>query len=150
VELIPDGANVLVTDENKVNYVKRVATFRLYEAIKPQMDAFLKGFFSIVPSDLLKIFDNRELELLLSGLPTIDIDDLKENCTYENYTARSKPILFLWAALKELTHDELGEFIQFVTGSSKVPVEGFKGLRGSNGLCKFKIVKVQGGGKRLP
>jgi E3 ubiquitin-protein ligase HUWE1 len=66
------------------------------------MDAFLKGFFSIVPQDLIKIFDNRELELLLSGLPTIDIDDLKDNCTYENYTARSKPILFLWAALKEL------------------------------------------------
>jgi len=57
----------------------------------------MKGFSSIVPTDLLKIFDNKELELLMSGLPTIDIDDLKENTVYEGgYNARSKPVVFLF------------------------------------------------------
>ena len=31
------------------------------------------------------IFDHKELELLISGLPTIDIEDLKENTIYKNY-----------------------------------------------------------------
>ena len=64
----------------------------MYDVIKTQIDAFLKGFNSVLPTDLLKIFDNRELELLISGLPTIDVDDLRDNTVYENYSARSKPI----------------------------------------------------------
>lgn len=59
-----------------------MANYRLYKAISTQIDAFLKGFYSIVPKDLLKIFDNRELELLISGLQVIDIDDLRENTVY--------------------------------------------------------------------
>ena len=46
------------------------------------MDAFCRGFYSIVPKDSIKIFDNRELELLISGLRRIDIDDLRENTIY--------------------------------------------------------------------
>lgn len=45
-----------------------MAHFRLYKAISTQVDAFLSGFYTIVPKDLIKIFDNRELELLISGL----------------------------------------------------------------------------------
>ena len=83
---------------------------------------------------MIKLFDNRELELLISGLQTIDIDDLKENTVYNGYNARSRPVLLLWEVLNELENSERAEFIQFVTGSSKVPIEGFKGLRGPDGL----------------
>ena len=83
---------------------------------------------------MLKIFDNRELELLISGLQVVDIDDLRENTTYEGYTANSKTIQIFWEALRDFDNSERAEFIQFVTGSSKVPVEGFKGLRGQNGI----------------
>lgn len=48
----------------------------------------------------------------------------------------------MWQALQELDNSERAEFIQFVTGSSKVPVEGFKGLRGPNGVCKFNIARI--------
>ncbi len=81
-----------MNDENKWEYVTLVTNFRLYKAISTQVDAFLKGFYSVVPKDLLKMFDNRELELLISGLQNIDIDDLKENTIYMNYTANSKPV----------------------------------------------------------
>lgn len=70
---------------------------------------------------------------MLSGLPTVDIEDLKENVIYKNYSKSSPVILWLWEVLEELKNSERAEFIQFVTASSKVPIEGFKGLRGSNG-----------------
>ena len=95
-ELCEDGANKLVTDENKAEYVRLVANYRLREAVKTQMDAFLKGLFMIIPKDFIKIFDNRELELLISGLVAVDIDDLRENTVYVGYKATSQPVLFFW------------------------------------------------------
>jgi E3 ubiquitin-protein ligase HUWE1 len=134
MDLVPDGHNKLVTDENKEEYVRLVANFKLDKAILEQKNAFLAGFYALVPKDLIKLFDNRELELLISGLQTVDIDDLKENTVYNGYNARSRPVLLLWEVLNELENSERAEFIQFVTGSSKVPIEGFKGLRGPDGL----------------
>ena len=110
-ELVPDGRNKLVTDDNKQEYVRLVANFRLDRAISEQKNAFLAGFYSIVPKDLLKIFDNRELELLISGLQNIDIDDLRENTAYNGYNARSRPVLLLWEVLQELENTERAEFI---------------------------------------
>lgn len=126
--------------------------YRLYESTKTQIDAFLQGFHDLVPKDLIKIFDAKELELMISGLPTIDIDDMKENTIYKNYNAHSKVIQWLWEVLEEFNNSERAEFIQFITGSSKVPVEGFKGLRGVNGVQKIEITKLTTDkpDKRLP
>lgn len=112
IELCENGSNTLVTDQNKLDYVTKVANYRLYGQVRTQIEAFMKGFSSIVPTDLLKIFDNRELELLMSGLPTIDIDDLKENTTYEGgYNPRSKPVTFLFQVLHEYDAKEKSEFL---------------------------------------
>jgi E3 ubiquitin-protein ligase HUWE1 len=78
---------------------------------------------------------------MISGLPTIDIEDLKENTIYKKYNKQSPVIVWLFEILEEFKNTERAEFIQFVTGSSKVPVEGFKALRGNNGPQKFQIVK---------
>jgi len=129
-----------------------VLHYRLYESTKTQIDAFLQGFHDLVPKDLIKIFDAKELELMISGLPTIDIDDMKENTIYKNYNQHSKVIQWLWEVLEEFNNSERAEFIQFITGSSKVPVEGFKGLRGVNGVQKIEITKLTTDkpDKRLP
>lgn len=126
--------------------------YRLYGCIKTQIDAFLQGFHDLVPKDLIKIFDCKELELMISGLPTIDIEDMKENTIYKNYNQHAKVIQWLWEVLEEFNNSERAEFIQFITGSSKVPVEGFKGLRGTNGVQKIEITKLTTDkpDKRLP
>lgn len=82
IELKPDGKNIDVTNDNKFEYCQMVLNYRLYASIKTQVDAFLQGFYDLVPAHLIKIFDFKELELLISGLPTIDIEDLKENTIY--------------------------------------------------------------------
>lgn len=40
--------------------------------IKAQIDAFLEGFYELVPKELISIFNFKELELLISGLPDFD------------------------------------------------------------------------------
>ena len=67
-------------------------------AIRKQLSAFLEGFYNIIPRRLISIFNEQELELLLSGLPNIDIDDLKANTEYHKYLATSlqvNQVLFL-------------------------------------------------------
>jgi E3 ubiquitin-protein ligase HUWE1 len=53
-----------------------MAYHKLYGSIKKQVDAFLEGFYDIIPRNLIQLFDNRELELLISGLPNIDSKSL--------------------------------------------------------------------------
>ena len=141
IDLIENGRNIHVTEENKFDFVQKLCSSRLYDTIKPQIEAFLKGFYEIIPQKLISIFNYRELELVISGLPTIDIKDWKLNTIYENYNESSQIIVNFWEIIESFDNDERTEFLQFVTGSSKVPIEGFSALQGIGGVNKFKISK---------
>jgi E3 ubiquitin-protein ligase HUWE1 len=73
-ELIPGGRDIRVTEENKHEYVDKVAEHRLTTAIRPQINAFMDGFNELVSRELISIFNDKELELLISGLPEIDCE----------------------------------------------------------------------------
>jgi E3 ubiquitin-protein ligase HUWE1 len=49
IELIEGGKDKDVTDENKYDYVLKMAYQKLYISIKKQVDAFLQGFYDIIP-----------------------------------------------------------------------------------------------------
>ena len=149
-DLKPNGRNIAVTDENKFEYVKLVAQHRMTSSIKAQLHAFLEGFHDLIPRDLVSIFDEKELELLISGMPEIDFTDLKANTDYNNFKLSDPQIRWFWEALESFTQEEKAKFVQFVTGTSKVPVEGFKALQGMRGLQKFNIHKAYGGETQLP
>lgn len=68
IELRPGGKEIKVTDENKDEYIQRVMEWRFINRVKKQMDQFLSGFNELVPLNLLKIFDEGELELLMCGI----------------------------------------------------------------------------------
>ena len=88
-DLKPGGRNLPVTEENKKEYMKYVCQMKMTGAIRKQLNAFLEGFYDIIPKRLISIFNEQELELLISGLPTIDIDDLKSNTEYHKYQPTS-------------------------------------------------------------
>ena len=71
--MVPNGKNIAVTNENKHEYVQKLTEYKLYLAIKDQIDAFVQGFYEMVPKNLTQIFNFNDIELLISGLPTIDI-----------------------------------------------------------------------------
>ncbi|TPX49618.1 hypothetical protein SeLEV6574_g01357 [Synchytrium endobioticum] len=139
VDLKPNGQNIPVTEENKQEYVRLITEQKLVVAIKDQIQAFLSGFHEVISKDLIKIFNEQELELLISGMPDIDIDDMKANTEYVNYTPSSPQIQWFWRAVRSFSQEERAKLVQFVTGTSKVPLEGFAALQGSNGVQKFQI-----------
>ncbi|KAI5856087.1 DNA binding protein [Tricharina praecox] len=150
VDLIPDGRNIPVTNENKQDYVRLVVEHRLLHSVNEQIDHFLIGFHDIVPADLVNIFNEQELELLISGMPEIDLDDWRNNTEYHNYSASSSQIQWFWRAVRSFDKEERAKLLQFVTGTSKVPLNGFKELEGMNGFSKFNIHRDYGNKDRLP
>ncbi|KAJ5637707.1 hypothetical protein N7490_007586 [Penicillium lividum] len=150
IDLIPDGQNIPVTQENKEEYIQRVVEYRLVESVRDQLDNFLKGFHEIIPPELISIFNEQELELLISGLPEIEVDEWKNNTEYHNYSASSPQIQWFWRAVRSFDKEERAKLLQFVTGTSKVPLNGFKELEGMNGVSKFNIHRDYGNKTRLP
>lgn len=144
IDLIQDGRKIPVTEDEKERYVDLVCQHRMTTAIEKQIKAYLQGFHEMVDSDLISIFTPKELELLISGMPDIDIHDLKKNTDYNGYRPADKEIGWFWNIMFNLTRSEKAAFLQFVTGSSKVPLAGFSELQGMRGVQKFSINKASG------
>uniref|UniRef100_A0A7N6AKU1 E3 ubiquitin-protein ligase HACE1 n=1 Tax=Anabas testudineus TaxID=64144 RepID=A0A7N6AKU1_ANATE len=143
VPLKPGGTSILVTQDNKAEYVQLVTELRMTRAIQPQINAFLQGFHTFIPPSLIQLFDEYELELLLSGMPEIDVQDWCRNTEYTSgYDAQEPVIQWFWEVVKSLTQEERILLLQFVTGSSRVPHGGFAYLMGGSGLQKFTVAAV--------
>ncbi|GMH25044.1 hypothetical protein Nepgr_026887 [Nepenthes gracilis] len=149
-ELKPGGRNMRVMEETKHEYVDLVADHILTNAIRPQINSFLEGFNELVPRELISIFNDKELELLISGLPEIDLEDLKANTEHTGYTAASNVVQWFWEVVRAFSKEDMARLLQFVTGTSKVPLEGFKALQGISGPQRFQIHKAYGAPERLP
>src|SRR3569833_1024676 len=150
VDLCENGRNIPVTEENKKEYVSLLVEHKLLSSVKSQFEYFLQGFHDIIPAELISIFNEQELELLISGLPEIDVDYWKSNSEYHNYTAASPQIQWFWRAVRSFDKEERAKLLQFVTGTSKVPLNGFKELEGMNGVNRFNIHRDYGNKDRLP
>uniref|UniRef100_A0A8C5I5M0 E3 ubiquitin-protein ligase n=1 Tax=Gouania willdenowi TaxID=441366 RepID=A0A8C5I5M0_GOUWI len=139
-ELTPGGAEIVVTNENKKEYIHLVMQWRFVNRVRKQMTAFKEGFFELIPDDLIKIFDENELELLMCGLGDVDVNDWRANTKYKSgYSATHINIQWFWKAVLLMDAEKRIRLLQFVTGTSRVPMNGFAELYGSNGPQLFTI-----------
>lgn len=105
---------------NKAEYIRLLAQHRMTTAIRSQIDVFLEGFHDMVPAELISIFTPTELELLICGLPEVNVEDLRANTDYQQCRATDDSIVWLWEILRDFSREEKALFLQFVTGTSKV------------------------------
>ncbi|KAK4249738.1 hypothetical protein C7999DRAFT_29799 [Corynascus novoguineensis] len=141
-DLIPNGRNIEVTNENKKEYVDLMVKWRIQKRISEQFEAFKEGFHDLIPQDLINVFDERELELLIGGIAEIDVDDWKKHTDYRGYTESDEVIQFFWQTVRSWDGEQKSRLLQFTTGTSRIPVNGFKDLQGSDGPRRFTIEKA--------
>uniref|UniRef100_A0A672IZS1 E3 ubiquitin-protein ligase n=1 Tax=Salarias fasciatus TaxID=181472 RepID=A0A672IZS1_SALFA len=141
-ELKPGGGDIQVTEENKEEYIRLVAEWRLSRGVEEQTQAFFEGFNEVLPQQYLQYFDAKELEVMLCGMQDIDLADWQRNTIYRHYARNSKQILWFWQLVKEMDNEKRMRLLQFVTGTCRLPIGGFADLMGSNGPQKFCIEKV--------
>ncbi|XP_053715342.1 E3 ubiquitin-protein ligase HECW1 isoform X1 [Synchiropus splendidus] len=141
-ELKSGGSNLQVTEKNKKDYIERMAKWRVERGVVQQTEALVRGFYEVVDSRLVSVFDARELELVIAGTVEIDLSDWRTNTEYRGgYHDGHIVMRWFWAAVERFNNEQRLRLLQFVTGTSSVPYEGFAALRGSNGLRRFCIEK---------
>lgn len=145
--LKPGGENIPVTGDNVKDFIQLAATYKLLDSIAPMLGALLSGLFDVVPELYLMVFDFPELELLLGGVPTIDIEDWEANTTVtsggsSSASQRRRIRQWFFRMLRGWEHEKRAALLQFVTGTTQVPIGGFKRLQGHMGEIKPFEIKV--------
>lgn len=142
VDLIVDGSNIPVTKENLDFYFQKKIEY-IMNKDKLLINQIKKGLFTYIPESLIKIFNSSEFDLILNGIPFIDVNDWIENTSYEGYVPTDNIIIQFWNIVRELPPDKLKRLLQFSTGSTRVPIGGFKCLQSNRGnLAPFSIFKI--------
>ena len=142
IDLKPKGRDIEVTDENKKEYIDKYTQWRIVDRVQEQFKAFMDGFNELIPEDLVTVFDERELELLIGGIAEIDIEDWKKHTDYRGYQESDEVIQWFWKCVSEWDNEQRARLLQFTTGTSRIPVNGFKDLQGSDGPRRFTIEKA--------
>uniref|UniRef100_A0A1A9WS13 E3 ubiquitin-protein ligase n=1 Tax=Glossina brevipalpis TaxID=37001 RepID=A0A1A9WS13_9MUSC len=134
IELCRGGRDTTVTIHNVHQYISLVTYWFLVEGVQKQFEALREGFDSIFPIQRLRMFYPEELENVFCGSGNScyqrwDVKMLQESCrTDHGFTQDSQAIKYLYDILSTYTRDEQRLFLQFVTGSPRLPTGGFKAL----------------------
>lgn len=142
-DLIENGRNVDVTNENKMQYIHLMVQWRAVTRVQEQINAIKKGLFEIIPREILTVFNDHELEFLFCGVSEIDVKDWKINTLYRRYSEKDEVIQWFWKMVEEeFDNVKRAQLLQFATGTSRIPLNGFKDLQGSDGPRKFTIERI--------
>jgi len=151
-ELCEGGNKIQLTEENKLEYIRLRLQFEAHKKVENCLESFLRGFYAVVPFYLVRVFDPVELEILMCGSPVIDIEDWKKNTVYRGAFKPSHVVIkWFWEVVESLTQEQLSNLLKFVTGSERVPIEGFQNLKTLRGdVAKFTIEPIKHKKNYLP
>ena len=102
----------------------------------------MSGFNELIPQELINVFDERELELLIGGMSEIDVDDWMKHTDYRGYNPSDEVVEWFWKCVRGWPAERKSRLLQFTTGTSRIPVNCFKDLQGSDGPRRFTIEKA--------
>ncbi|CAH0581652.1 unnamed protein product [Chrysodeixis includens] len=126
-DLVPNGSTIRVRNSSKVSYLDLLAQWRLAARVRAETDAFLRGLTLLVPDNLLAIFDENELELLVCGTGEVSVADWRAHALVSGSGREWERVLgWLWAALNNFSTEERARLLQFTTGCSQLPPGGFQ------------------------
>jgi ubiquitin-protein ligase E3 A len=130
-ELIPGGAKIAVTQDNKHEYIRLYIKFVLVDLVNKQLGSFKRGFENVASGHIIDMFRPEEMELLVVGSKELDFAALREAAVFEEpYTPDTPVIQWLWeVVLDELTEDERRKFLAFTTGSDRAPIRGLGSVK---------------------
>jgi len=149
IELVPGGSGITVTSSNRMQYLLRVADYRLNQQLRAQSAAFLRGFADVMRLGWVRVFDAAELQLLISGKEgRLDVDDLERHTVYSGgYSPDDSVIANFWRAVREMTPEQQAQLLRFVTSTPRAPLLGFRYLNPA--FCIHRG-DAEGGDNRLP
>lgn len=125
-ELVPGGADIAVTEDNKHEYIQLLCQHRLKGRVEQQLEAFKLGLGEIVPLKELQVFDEKEFEvrrwvstlspladdrrtdlalllpaplstqLIVSGVSELDLTDWEKHTDYRGFAKDDQLVRWFW------------------------------------------------------
>uniref|UniRef100_A0A182NQL1 E3 ubiquitin-protein ligase n=1 Tax=Anopheles dirus TaxID=7168 RepID=A0A182NQL1_9DIPT len=158
IELRRGGRDMAVTISNLHQYISLVTHWFLAEGVSRQFEALREGFDTVFPMNRLQMFYPEELENVFCGSGiggTVqqrwDVRMLTESCRTDHGFCQDSPaIQFFYDILATYNRDEQRLFLQFVTGSPRLPTGGFKALTPPLTIVRKKMDGNQNPDEYLP
>lgn len=117
-----------MTSANRIEYIHLMADYKLNKQIRTQCIAFKQGLTNVIPLEWIQMFNNKELQVLISGAEIpVDVDDLKQYTKYSGgYTDDHPTIKIFWKVVRNFSDTQKRQLLKFVTSCSRPPLLGFK------------------------
>mmetsp|Transcript_20352 Transcript_20352/g.49911 ORF Transcript_20352/g.49911 Transcript_20352/m.49911 type:complete len:254 (-) Transcript_20352:64-825(-) len=150
INLIPNGSEIPVTNENKHHYIGLFAKYYVNDRVKDQCEAVKRGLFEVLDPAWLRIFNEPELQVLISGPSNgeLDISDLKSNCRYAGgFTSIDPNVNRFWKVVSSFSSEEQAGLLRFVTSCERPPPLGFSSM---NPPFTIQRVGILRDGDKLP
>ncbi|EEP76258.1 predicted protein [Uncinocarpus reesii 1704] len=139
----PEHEAPLVTNANREQFVRDYIFWLTDKSIRPQYEAFARGFYTCLDRTALSLFTPEALKTVIEGIQEIDMDELEKHARYEGFQPQDQFIKHFWAVVKSYTQEKRSQLLEFVTASDRVPVNGISSIL-------FVIMKNGSGDERLP
>ena len=123
VELIENGKETKVTQENLSKYIDLVKITRLNE-IKNQIKFIKNGLFSAINKNIIQILTWNQLEEIVCGKNKLDINEFKAHTRYEGYNGKEEIITWFWEWLEQAEESDKFKYLKFVSGRTRLPISG--------------------------
>jgi ubiquitin-protein ligase E3 A len=127
--LIEDGPKVLVDSYNLKMFIEKYSDFLVNELIHHQFESIERGFYSIIRKPVVSYLQSKELEKIIVGCNSIDIDALREHSVYSGFEDDSSVLMHFWEIFKEYSSEDRRRLLQFITGNDRIPVAGPESFR---------------------
>ncbi|KAJ5661926.1 uncharacterized protein N7477_009542 [Penicillium maclennaniae] len=140
----PSDDAALVTNDNRQQFVKDYIFWLTDKSVRPQFEAFLRGFQTCLDRSALSIFTPEALKTVVEGLHEIDIKELENHARYEGgFGPDHRVIRDFWSVVQQYSPEKKAQLLEFVTASDRIPVNGIPSIM-------FVIQKNGVGDMRLP
>jgi len=148
IDLIPNGSDIPVTNENRMQYIVLMSNYRLNVQIAQQSKAFERGMFEIIPERFLRLFNAPEMAILVGMSPSsplffdsadsfayfaggvdapIDVSDLRKHTIYGGWDGdeNNPTIRDFWTVFESFGKEDRAKLVKFVTSCARPPLLGF-------------------------
>lgn len=119
----------MVTNSNRNAYVSDYIRYLTDVSVRPQYEAFARGFRSVLHPKSLTLLSPNLLQKLVEGVQEIDISELKRATRYVGWDPSHKTVKDFWSIVRKYDDRMKRKLLEFVTASDRVPVGGIKNIQ---------------------
>ncbi|XP_022653995.1 probable E3 ubiquitin-protein ligase HERC4 isoform X2 [Varroa destructor] len=144
VELKDGGSNISVNLKNRQEYVDLYVDWIFNKSCFEMFALFANGFYRVLKSEILSLFNANELMTLVAGKENYDWKDLQLHTGYKDEYNPDHPVIrMFWKVFHDLKQSEKKDFLRFVTGSDRIPLLGM-------GEIKMVVIPYRASTVHLP